>query len=138
MTSLQMHEGNWGEKKLADRKRRRALIRGAMIAAAVAFGVFAPKLVPAGAAGDPFKLGLSLVYMVVIAAGAALLWRLTDEVERRIAVNSFAAMGFASMFLTIGVMVAVPVLHIVYPAMTIFMLCLAVGGLTYLVQRLRA
>lgn len=137
MTGMEMTEDNWGERSLAARKRRRAGIRGAMVLAGVAFGVFSPRFVPAGPGGDVAKLWLSLVYMAVIAAGAWLLWRRTDEIERRMAVNSFAAMGFTSLFATMIVMLAAPVFGIRNPTMTIYAICLAVGGITHLLQRLR-
>lgn len=137
MTSTGMTEGNWGERRLVARARRKGAIRGAMVAAAIAFGIFAPRLVPAGPHAAEVKLILSLAYMVVIAIGAAILWRQTDEVERRIAVNALAAMGFVTLFAGIAVPLAVPVFGIAYPLMTVWLLGLTALGAVWLVQRLR-
>lgn len=137
MTSTGMTEGNWGEQRLAARKRRKGTIRGALLAAAIAFGIFAPKLVPAGPHAAEVKLILSLAYMAVIATGTGILWRQADEVERRIAVNSFAAMGFVTLFCGIAVPLAVPVLGIPYPLMTVWVIGLVALGGAWLVQRLR-
>lgn len=138
MTSTGMSEDNWGERRLIARKRRKGAIRGALLAAAVAFGIFAPKLVPAGPNAAQVKLILSLAYMAVIAIGTGILWRQTDEVERRIAINSFAAMGFVTLFCGIAVPLAVPVLGIAYPLMTVWMIGLVTLGATWLAQRLRS
>lgn len=137
MTSTGMTDGNWGERRLNARARRKRAIRGGMIAAAVAFGLFAPKLVPAGPHAAEVKLILSLAYMAVIAVGAAILWRQTDEVERRIVVNAFAAMGFVTLFAGIAVPLAVPVLGLAYPLMTLWAIGLIAFGASYLMQRLR-
>jgi hypothetical protein len=128
---------NWGEQRLAARGRRRGAIRAAMIVAAIAFGIFAPRLVPAGPAAQTVKLALVLAYSMAIAIGGGLAWCQTDEIERRIAINSFAAMGFASLFMTLVVILVAPILGIANPALTIWGICLAAGGLTYLFQRLR-
>lgn len=137
MTSTDVSEGNWGERRLVARSRRRSTIRGALVAAAIAFGVFAPKLVPAGPQAAEVKLILSLAYMVVIAIGTAVLWRQADEVERRIAVNSFAAMGVVTLFSGLIVMLAVPVFGIAHPLTTVWVAGLSALGIAYLVQRLR-
>lgn len=137
MTRTGMTDGNWGERRLSARARRKRAIRGVMIAAAVAFGIFAPQLIPAGPHAAGVKLVLSLAYMAVIAIGAGLLWRQTDEVERRIAINAFAAMGFVTLFAGIAVPLAVPVLGIAYPLMTLWVIGLIAFGASYLTQRLR-
>lgn len=137
MTSTGMTDGNWGERRLRERGRRKGAIRGAMVAAAIAFGVFAPRLVPAGPHAAEVKLALSLAYMAVIAVGAFILWRQTDEVERRIVVNAFAAMGFVTLFAGIAVPLAVPVLGLAWPLMTLWGIGLTAFGASYLVQRLR-
>ena len=112
-------------------------MRGAMWAAAIAFGIFAPRLVPSGAAAAETKFLMVLVYTAVIALGSWLLWRRDDELVRRRAVNTFAAMGLTSFFLTIIVMTAVPVFNLHNPAMFVWTASLIVGGLAYLTQRLR-
>lgn len=137
MTSTGMAEENWGERRSLARGRRKGAIRGALVAAAIAFGVFAPKMVPAGPHAAEVKLILSLAYMAVIAVGTGILWRQADEVERRMAVNAFAAMGFVTLFAGIAVPLAVPVLGIAYPLMTLWGIGLVALGAAWLVQRLR-
>lgn len=137
MTSTGMAEENWGERRSLARGRRKGAIRGALVAAAIAFGVFARKMVPAGPHAAEVKLILSLAYMAVIAVGTGILWRQADEVERRMAVNAFAAMGFVTLFAGIAVPLAVPVLGIAYPLMTLWGIGLVALGAAWLVQRLR-
>ena len=137
MTSMQMDKEHWGEQRLAARRRRKGMIRGAMIAAALAFAVFAPKLVPAGAGAAQAKLIVSLLYIAVVLAGAGWLWLHSDEVERQRARNVFAAMGFASFVLTLVVMLAAPVFHLSNPTMIVWTIALIAGVVAYLVQRVR-
>lgn len=137
MTSTGMSEDNWGEQRLVARKRRKGAIRGALLAAAIAFGIFAPGLVPEGPRAAEVKLILSLAYMALIAAGSGILWLQADEIERRITVNAFAAMGFVTLFCGIAIPLAVPVLGIAYPLMTVWGIGLAALAASYLAQRLR-
>ena len=138
MTGTGMAEGNWGERRLLARGRRKGAIRGMLAAAAIGFGVFAPKLVPAGPHAAEVKLLLSLAYMALIAVGTGILWRQADEVERRIAVNSFAAMGVVTLFCGIAVPLATPVFGIAYPLMTMWGIGLVALSGAWLLQRLRS
>lgn len=137
MMGSRMDEGDWGTRRLGARDRRRWTIRMAMLGAAVAFGLFAPRLVPPGPDAALVKLLVSLVYAAAILVGGLVLWRQTDEVERRRAIHAAAAMGFTSLFATILVMLAVPVFGLRNPAMLIFGISLAAGGATWIVERLR-
>ncbi|WP_448664852.1 hypothetical protein ACG3SL_09320 [Sphingomonas sp. CJ20] len=132
-----MTDSNWGERRLSARDRRRRTIRVAMIVAAIAFGVFAPKLVAPGPDAALVKFLLSLVYAGVIFVGGLVLWRQTDEVERQRAIHAAAAMGFTSLFATVLVMLAAPVFGLHNPAMIIFWISLAAGAVTWVVQRVR-
>ncbi|RYD55141.1 MAG: hypothetical protein EOP60_06615 [Sphingomonadales bacterium] len=137
MTDVQTDERKWGEQRLAGRKRQKVLVRGAMVAAALTFAILAPRLVPDGAAAPQAKLILAVIYIAAILLGAAWLWRRSDEVERRRACNTLAAMGLSGFVLTIVVMLAAPVFHLRNPAMIVWTIGLIVGGAAYIAQRLR-
>lgn len=137
MTSTHVTDENWGERRLEARRRRQRGIHIALVVAGVAFGIFAPRFVPAGPAAAETRLLLSLGYMAVIAFGAAMLWRFADELERRRTRNAFAATGVVTFFAGVAVPLAVPVFGIAYPLMTLWVLGLAAWGVTYLVQWLR-
>ncbi len=137
MTSTRMDDANWGERRLSARDRRRRAIRVAMVVGAIGFGVFAPRLVPPGPDAALVKFLLSLGYAVAILIGGLVLWRQTDELERRRAIHAAAAMGFTSLFATVLVMLAAPVFGLRNPAMLIFGISLAAGGATWIVQRFR-
>ncbi|MBO9623430.1 MAG: hypothetical protein J7500_12035 [Sphingomonas sp.] len=137
MTSTRMTDENWGERRAATRRRRQRTVHIALVAAAIAFGVFAPRFVPPGPGAAQTKLILALGYMVVIAFGAGMLWRLSDELEQRRTRNAFAATGVVTFFAGVAVPLAVPVLGIAYPLMTVWVLGLAAWGIAYLVQWLR-
>jgi len=137
MTSMRVTDENWGERRLEARRRRQQAIHVALVAAGIAFGFFAPRFVPAGPGAAEAKLMLALGYMGMIAFGAGMLWRLSDELERRRTLNAFAATGVTTFFAGVAVPLAAPVLGIAYPLMTVWVLGLAAWGIAYLVQCLR-
>lgn len=137
MTSTRMTDENWGERRAAARRRRQQVIHVALVAAAIAFGIFAPRFVSPGPGAAQTKLVLALGYMAVIAFGAGMLWRLSDELERCRTLNAFAATGVVTFFAGVAVPLAAPVIGIAYPLMAVWVLGLAAWGVAYLVQWLR-
>ena len=149
MTGTPMAE-DWGEKKVARRKRRRWAIAAVLVVVAIAFPVLADLLGGAhlselrnGATVTPDGRTLSTsalltIGFVAIVFGASWLsWRDRDEVERELARRMYAAIGLSSMALFPIVMITAPLLGIPYPAMTAWLGSIAIGGIVYGIARLR-
>jgi hypothetical protein len=149
MTDTHMAD-DWGAKRLAQRRRRRWGIAGALVIVAVAFPVLVNLLGGAhlselrgGATVTPDGRTLStsalltIAFVAIVFAASWLGWRDRDEVERELARRMYAAIGLSSMALFPIVMITAPLLAIPYPAMIAWLGSIAIGGIVYGIARLR-
>lgn len=128
----------WGERRERDRKQRRRVFAGVMLAVAIGFTTLLPD-----SASAQTKAVVMAGVMLVVLVGAWLNWRERDEVERRAATNCYATMGFAMLIgMPLG-RVAVEGLQItdaraILSILSGVWLVSAIAGLgVYVVQRVR-
>ena len=136
MTGTAMTEGNWGEQRVANRRRQRWTAAAAM---AIAAGIFV-WLAPANSspASDAARLTSALAFVIFGAIGGFLSWRLRDEVERRQLIVMLAAIGGAAMLLMPLAGMLAPVFHIGEPGFVAWLAALATGIVVRIGQRVRA
>lgn len=136
MTGTTVAESNWGERRVARRRRQRWMATGLMAIAAGFFIWLAPA--SDSQAADAARLISALAFTLFVAVGAFLSWRLRDEVERRQLIEMLAAIGAAAMLLMPLAGMLAPVLHISEPGFFAWLVALAIGIVVRSGQRIRA
>ena len=128
---------HWGERRTAQRVRRRIRLRAATFTLALLFGFGGRYVVPVGAAAN----GLTLLWLVAFAAPVLaigwLIWRDSDEIQRRKSTNALAAAGFVVLPMLPAARLAGRVLGIADPALAIAGIGVATIVVSYAVQRIR-
>ncbi len=131
-----MTDDHWGERNVARRDRQRWVLKGTMIAVALAFLAAAFFLLPAQGADGAHAI-LMLVFMVAIAGLWLVGWRLIDEVRRRVAINAFAVMGITCLMLMPLAGVAGPLIGLTSPMMAVYIIAVLTMPVSVAVQRIR-
>lgn len=137
MMSNTMGDDNWGERRLAQRNRQRWLFKGAMIAAALAFLVVTQFVLQPASRSDAAHVAAVAVFMLVVGVLGAFAWRRIDEIQRRVAVNAFAVMGFVSVMLMPIAGIAGPLIKPVDPMLLVYVVAILTIPVAVVVQRIR-
>lgn len=147
MTANIMVEGNWGERRVAERTRRRYRRGRWMAGGLIAFGLGVPFLSgfidgflhrPHQQQAASWEAPVMVIgFLAVALTLGALNWRELDEVERRQAVNVWATIGFVSFLLHPVLEFGQPFLHLADPAKAGWLLPLVAGAAVMLYQRVR-
>lgn len=140
---------NWGERRAAERGARRRWRAAMLIGVTVAI-----------AEGVPFVSGLvdgyldrprmpdrpattgeaAVVIALCLSIGGCIgwrTWREMDEVEKRIALNTWAAIGIVGLIAQAFLPILQPALHLADPARAAWWLSLAAGFVALVAQRVR-
>lgn len=132
MTSMTVVEGSgaagWGEMRERARTRRRHCIAGAIVLASVTVMAATPATYTSLA---------GVLMLAVAAAGGLYAWRLLDELQRRRAINGWAAAGLTVFLLHPVAQLAAPMLGDRDPGEDVFMLSLVMLVVTMAWQRWR-
>ena len=131
------HDAHWGERRAAQRNRRRWSIAAAAVAITVAFGLAGQYVVPHSADGDVASLIWVSALLVVAAVVLTILWRSSDEIARRVTVNSAAIPGGAAAAMLMLAQAAGRLLPIAHPMMAVLMAGTGVFVAAIAVQRIR-
>lgn len=147
MTSFTMDDGNWGERRMSARlaQQRGRRIRMVILGVAIMVGLpFVGGLIDGFSHSDvtarhddALKVVSAVLFVAVVAWFALSNWRERDEVERRSALNVWAALGLAALVLNPVLRAIQPLLHLADPAQTAWVGSLIAGGATIIYQKVR-
>ncbi|WP_322963038.1 hypothetical protein [Sphingomonas fuzhouensis] len=149
MTSIMVSEGDarWGEARAtarANRTRRRRIALAVVTAATLVGYPFIDGFIDGVRGGAPHPTpdwvldGLLIPLLLLAVTVAWRNWRDADEVQRQLAVQTWAVIGFSGFLLQATVTIAAKYVPLSNPGYVAWLISAAVGIGYYLIQRVRS